>query len=173
LLERLRLELLYRGGLSIDEVEAQLAELRAEAEADSRKRLKLMFILARLAEDFEIDVSEQEVNGRIAAIAAQRGERPEKLRAELVQSGAIGQIATQLREHKTADRVIDSATVEEIPLEEWNKLASERQAKVGGKKTPSKKKTTKKTTTKKTGGKKTTTKKKTTKKKTSGKDAAD
>jgi len=163
MLERQRLEMLYRGGLSADEVERRLAEIRAETEAQSQSRLKLSFIMNRLAEHFGIEVSDQEVNGRIAQIAAQRGVRPEQLRAEMIQSGAVQQLAIQIREHKSADRVIDKADVTEIPADEWNKIHEERT----GKKKTSKKKTTtkKKTTSKKTSSKKTTTKKKTTSKK--------
>ncbi|MCP3902511.1 MAG: trigger factor [Planctomycetes bacterium] len=146
MLERQRMELLYRGGISADEVETMLAEMRSETETESRQRLKLSFLLHRLAEHFEVTVSDQEVNGRIASIAAQRGLRPEKLRTDLLQSGAIGQIATQVREHKTADRIIERAETTEITADEWNAMAEEKAA---GKSTDagaaaSKKKTTKK-----------------------------
>lgn len=162
MLERQRLEMLYRGGLSADEVERRLAEIREETEAQSQSRLKLSFIMNRLAEHFGVEVSDQEVNGRIAQIAAQRGVRPEQLRAEMIQSGAVQQLAIQIREHKSADRVIDKASVTEIPADEWNVIAEEKSA--ARKKTGSKKK---KTTTKKTGSKKKTTSKKKTAKKTS------
>lgn len=170
LIERQRLEMLYRGGLSVEEVETRLAEMRAETVAQSRRRLRLSFILHKLGEHFEIGVNEQEINGRIAAIAAQRSERPEKLRQELLQSGAIGQIASQIREHKAADRVIDKAKIKEIDAEEWNRIRTEqlRSGSSEKKKTSTKKSTTKKKTSAEGSGKKTPTKKKTTKKKASG-----
>jgi trigger factor len=123
LLERYRLELMHRGGLSVDEVEQRLAEMRSETQEQSRQRLKLTFLLHRLADQFGIKVTDQEINGRIAQIAAQRGMRPEKLRADLVQAGAIGSIASQIREHKAADRVIDQSEVTEMSAQEWNAQA--------------------------------------------------
>jgi len=169
MLERQRLEMMYRGGLSADEVEVRLAEMRAETETQSRDRLRLMFLLHRLASEFDVQVSDQEVNGRIAAIASQRRMRPEKLRADLLQSGGINQIASQIREHKAADRVIDKAKVTEVTSERWDELVKERRGESGatGTTTKTTKKTataasSKKTTTKKSG----TSKKKTTKKKT-------
>jgi trigger factor len=126
-LERHRLELLYRG-LPQEEVEEQLAELRDDNETLVRHRLKTQFMLHRLAEHFKIDVSEQEVNGRIAAIAAQANMRPEKLRSELLQAGRIGEVASQLREQKTADRLVHMAKKVEINAEEWNKLVRSKQA---------------------------------------------
>jgi trigger factor len=149
ILEQYQLDLQYRG-VEPAEVERLVAEARSSSEEESRRRLKLSFILAKLAQDMDVQVSEQEVNGRIAAIAVQRGMRPDQLRTELVQQNMLPQIASQLREHKTADRVIDKAKVEEISAEEWNKLVEADQAsKSGSKKTTKKKSTTKKKTTKK------------------------
>ena len=119
-LEGHRIELLYRG-LTPDEVEGRLAEIRAESEAQARDRLKLAFLLRRLAGHFNIEVSQQEINGRLAAIAIHRGQRPEQLRSELARTGRLGEVARVLREHKAADRVIAQATVKEISADEWAK----------------------------------------------------
>jgi trigger factor len=142
-LEGLRFELLNQG-LGPDEVETRLAKVRTDSEAQTRQRLKLFFLLHRLADHFKIEVSEQEVNGRIAAIAGRHGQRPEQLRAELVRTGRVGEVARMVREHKTADRVIAQAKVKEISAEEWNELV---RAQEGG---PTAKKTTTKKTKKKT-----------------------
>jgi trigger factor len=159
MLESQRLEMLQRGTMTPEDVEERLAEMRAETEQQSRNRLKLMFVLARLAEHFDVKVSDQEVNGRIAQIAVQRGVRPEQLRAELAQTGGIQQISAQIREHKAADRVIDKATVTEIPLEEWNALVREKSGEAPPKPAATSKKKKKTTSKKKTGKKKTTRKK--------------
>jgi trigger factor len=153
-LEGHRLELLERG-LAPDEVERQLAEMRGDSETQARDRLKLFFLLRRLGEHFKVDVSEQEINGRIATIAAQHGQRPDQLRAELSRTGKINEVARMVYEQKAADRVIAKAAIEEIPAEKWNEIT---EAESGAstttrtsKKTTTKKKTKKKTT-KKTGG---------------------
>ncbi|UCD75015.1 MAG: trigger factor [Phycisphaerales bacterium] len=136
-LERHRLEMLYRG-MTPDEVEKRLAEIRGESEYRALGRLKLSFILHKLAQEFTVEVSDQEINGRIAAIAAQRGVRPDQLRAELVQSDRLNQVAIQLREHKTADRIVQQAKVTDISADEWRKMveakAAEKPAKSGKKK---------------------------------------
>ncbi|MFO0874777.1 MAG: trigger factor [Phycisphaerales bacterium] len=130
LLERQRLELLYRG-LEPEQVETQLAALRAGTEAQAKSRLKLFFILTGFAERMEIGVSEQEINGRVAAIARQRGERPEKVRGELANSGALNEVALQIREHKVADRLLDTCTVIDVPADEWNKAILAKQGRSG------------------------------------------
>jgi len=68
-----------------------------------------------------VKVTEAEINGRIAQMAQERNERPEKLRQQLMQQNMIGGIFNQLREHKTMDAIIAKATVTELPLDEYNK----------------------------------------------------
>ncbi len=118
-LERARLEMLYRG-VEEKQVEARLADMRGASADQTKRRLKLFFVLARLAETLNVEASEAEVNGRIASIARSRNQRPDVLRAELEKSGRLGEIALQIREHKAADRVIAKATVSDVPAEEWN-----------------------------------------------------
>ena len=119
-LEQYRLELLYRG-MSPEEVEEKLAEVRSDSEAQTRRRLKRFFLLSRLGEHFGVEVNEQEVNGRIAAIAAQRNMRPEKLRNELAQAGRLGEVARLIRDEKAADQLVAQVKQVEISAEEWNK----------------------------------------------------
>lgn len=189
-LENARLNLLQRG-VSEDEVETRLAELRSASELDAKHRLKLFFVLHALAEKYEIRVSEPEINGRLAQMAASYGMRPDQLRNDLVQRGALSNVAMQIREQKAADRVVAQAKVEEISVKKWQEMVAEREqknrdrmnnagksssssssssskkssdsgSKSAGAATASKP-TTKKTTTKKTTTKKTTTKKTTSK----------
>ena len=117
-LERHRIELLEQG-LMPPQVEARLAEIRADSETRTRDRLKLLFILRRLADHFQIEVSEQEINGRIASIASYRGLRPDQVRAELTQMGRLSEVAHVIRQHKAADRVIAQAKVTDIPAADW------------------------------------------------------
>lgn len=176
-LETARLNLLERG-VQEDDVETRLAELRGASEYETKRRLKLFFILHALAEQFEIKVSEQEINGRLAQMAAGYGMRPEQLKNDLIQRGALVNVAMQIREQKAADRVVAQSKVNEISVKQWQEMVANRQTeqfgkatKAGGTKSsstsPAKssttaaaaKPTTKKTTTKKTTTKKTTTKK--------------
>jgi trigger factor len=126
MVERQRVELLHRG-IEPEAVERQLAAMRAGTMAQAQAKLKLFFILMAFAEKLSISVSESEINGRVAALARQQGHRPEQFRAELVKTGAINELALQIREHKTADRLLESCTITEIQAEEWNKRVIEEQ----------------------------------------------
>ena len=120
-LEQQRMDLLSRG-LEAAAVENRLAELRSKSEADARTRLKLFFIMARLAEHFGVQVTEQELNGRIAMMASQQNMRPEQMRAEIEKSGRGGELISLIRDAKVSDRIISQAKITDIPAEEWNKI---------------------------------------------------
>jgi trigger factor len=125
-LENFRLELLSQGKTE-EEVEQALAEVRSESDEQTRERLKRFFLLLRLGEHFKVEVSEQEVNGRIATIAAQRGLRPEKLRTELAQSGRLGEVARLVRDQKAADRLVQQVKKTEVNADEWNQMFTDKQ----------------------------------------------
>jgi trigger factor len=112
-LQRQAMEMSYRG-VPEREIETKIAELRASSEEDARKQLKLFFILDQAAKDLNIEVSEQEVNGRIAMLARQQNRRPEKLRQQMQRSGEIEHLYLQIREQKTLDKVIEKAKVTEV-----------------------------------------------------------
>jgi trigger factor len=127
MIEQQRLEMTHRG-LDEDTIELQLAKMRGESETASRKRLRLMFIMSKLSKHFEINITEDEVNARISEIAASRGARPDAVRAELAKTGQIREISMSIQHSKSADRIVDTAKVTEMPAEDWNKLVDAKAA---------------------------------------------
>ena len=120
-LEQQRMELLSRG-VDPASVETRIAELRGKSEKVAKDRLKLFFIMARLAEHFGVQVTEQELNGRIAMMAAQQNMRPEQMRAQIEKAGRGGEVVSMIRDAKVSDRIISQAKVSDIAADEWNKL---------------------------------------------------
>jgi len=121
-LARARVDLMYRGW-DEQQIERRIAELRGASGAQAQRELKLFFVLAKIAEKFEVGVTEEEVLGRIAQMAAERGERPDALRKQLMQRNQIGMIAQQIREHKTLDTLLSKAKVKEVSVEDYNEKA--------------------------------------------------
>ena len=119
-LSRRRMDMMYRG-VPEQEIERQLAEQRAATAEEAARELKLFFILSKAADDMEVQVSEEEVMGRVAQIAAERGMRPDQLRQELMERNQVGVVAQQVREHKTLDALLSRATVVEVTQAEFEK----------------------------------------------------
>ncbi len=147
-LERRRMELMYRGA-DVQQIEEHIAELRAASATDAVRELKMLFILAKAGEDLGVQIEEAEVNAMISQIALERGERPEKLRQELIQNNRVQSLVQQIREHKTTDAILDKAEIEEVNADDFNeRMKAEGE---GADKPAAKKKTTtkKKASTKK------------------------
>lgn len=115
-LKRRRIELLMRG-MPEDQADARIEESRATVKDEAMKDLKLFFILQKIAADFNVDVSEAELNGRIAMLAAQAGKRPEKLKQEMSADGSLVSMYVQMREQKAIDKILETAKIEEVDLD--------------------------------------------------------
>lgn len=110
---RRAMELLSRG-ISREQIEANVQALRTGSKEEAQRELKLFFILQKIANDFEVEVDEAELNGRIAMLAAYRGERPEKLKQQMAKDGSLSNLYVQMREQKALDKILESAEIEEV-----------------------------------------------------------
>ncbi len=148
LLQRQGMEMAYQG-MSKDDIDAKLAEMRSSSEEQARKELKLFFILDKASKQLEIEVDDAELNGRIAQMAMQQGRRPEKVRQEMIHNGQFDQLYVSVRDQKTLDAIVEKANVKEVEekKDEATKPASKKKS---SKKKSSKKKSSKKKTAKKT-----------------------
>ena len=175
-LDRMRHEMASTGELTPDEIEIKLAEAREDTEAGMQQRMKSYFILQRLAMHMETQVHESEINARIAAMAMQRGLRPDHVRSELAKAGQLPVIGSQVRDDKAADAMVAQMSIKDIPAEEWGDMikggTSETKKKAPAKKTAAKKSSSKKAASKKAPAKKASSKKASTKKASSKKTAS-
>ena len=133
---------LMQHGVPREKIEENQAQLLASAEVQAKNDLKLSFILGNIVEDMDIDVTDDEINARIASIATQQGRRPERMRQELAADGTIRQIEVSIREEKAIDKLLEDAKIADITPQEAEKLAKtaeEKPTKKAAKKTTSRK----------------------------------
>jgi trigger factor len=123
-LDRRRMDLMYRG-FDLPKIEEHMAELRAASSESAARELKLFFILHRAAEELRVQVTEGDVNQRIAQIAMQRNARPDQVRQELIQTRQAQGLVNQVREHKTLDAIVARAKISDMPSEEFNTMMAE------------------------------------------------
>lgn len=166
-------------GMAKEQIDEQMDQLRASSDEQATEQLKQYFIMDKIADKFEVEVTEEEINGHIAYVAASRGRRPEKMREELARDGSLTQFAMQVREEKCIEKILEKANIKEVEAAKaatakkktakkktTKKKEADKDAKPAAKKTTTKKKTTgdakpaaKKTAKKKTAKKKATKKK--------------
>ena len=95
------------------------AKLAAEKAVSSTKRsisqsLKRQAIAAVLSSKNEVQLSEEEVQDQIRNLAALQGKRPEDFRQELIDSGKIHAVTTQVLEHQLTRLALAEADVVDI-----------------------------------------------------------
>lgn len=107
-----------QGGLSDVQIRAREAEIRANAHESTLRSLKEFFILAKIAEAEDIKVEDDDFENEIGRIAARSDESPRRVRARIEKEGLADQLATQILEQKTLDRIMEYIKFEEVPLVE-------------------------------------------------------
>ncbi len=111
-LKRQYVNLLVRG-LSREQVEEQMEQLRASSEEQAKQQLKTFFIMDKIADKLEIEVSEEEINGRIAELAIQQKQRPERMKEQMERDGSLVQFRLEVRDSKCIAKLLESAQVAE------------------------------------------------------------
>ena len=80
-----------------------LPRLRAGQHDQAVQDVKSSLLLERVAEMEKIDVSEDELNHELEALAGQTKQTPEAVRARLTQDGGLDRIRNRIRSEKTLD----------------------------------------------------------------------
>lgn len=112
---------LIRQGLPEEYLKEQMERLQAASEQQAGQQLKTFFIMDKVAEKLNIEVTEEELNGHIAQLAIQRGQRPERLREDMMRDGSLSQFRLQVREDKCVAKLLESAKITEVKPEKETK----------------------------------------------------
>lgn len=115
-LERAVMEL-RRSGFSEAEIRARENQLRQNSTASTATALKEHFILERIAEEEKLDVDEGDYDKEIFLIAAQSGESPRRVRAQLEKRGLMDVLRNQIIERKVLELVQSEAKFWDEPYE--------------------------------------------------------
>jgi trigger factor len=97
-------------------------ELKVQAEEDVRASM----LLEQIAEEEKIEVSNEEIEAEIEALATASRQPKEQVRAALTKDGGERSIAHRLRNRKALDLLIENAKVTD---EEWSEPKSEEETK--------------------------------------------
>jgi trigger factor len=95
-------------------------ELRTQAEADVRGSL----LLEQIAHEEKIDVSPEEIEAEIQAIANSSKQPIEQVRSVLTKEGGERSIASRLRNRKALDLLVENARIKD---EEWREETAEKE----------------------------------------------
>ena len=108
---------LQRSGYTDEMIQPQINYLRQNSRVSTAQALKEHFILEKIAEVENIEASEGDYDTEIRLIAAQQGETPRKIRAQLEKQGQMDILRNQIIERKVLDLIFSKATFTEVPYE--------------------------------------------------------
>jgi len=100
-------------GLSRPQIEEHMETLRASSEEQAKEQLKTFFVIDKVCDKLDIKVTEEEVNGHIAQLAIQRGQRPERLKEQMERDGSLAQFRLEVRQGKCISKLLESAKITE------------------------------------------------------------
>jgi trigger factor len=116
--ERQTARVLYRRVLELKQygvpevlIEQKLDDLKAKAKTQAVEDMKLFFIFDKIARQYEMEIPVEEINGTIAALAAQSGRRPERVREEMVKDGTIANVKDMIKERKVLEKLLEKAKI--------------------------------------------------------------
>jgi trigger factor len=98
-------------GTSREQIEEQHEQIMSAAAASSADRVKLSYILSRIADEEGVTVTEEEVDGRIGEMSARYGMSVEQFKAELDKRNTLEQLETDMRNEKTMDFLLEHAKI--------------------------------------------------------------
>ena len=116
----LRREMLemQQAGYTTQQVRSRENEMRQKAVSETRQALKEHFVLDKIADAENIEVSPSDVESEIFMMAMQSGENPRRVRARMQKSGMIDNLEAQIRERKAVDVVLSQAEFKDVPAGE-------------------------------------------------------
>ena len=108
---------LRSAGFNDDQIRAHVNTLRQNSEDTTARALKEHFILERIAEDEDIEASDEDYQQEVALMAMQSGDSPRSVMARIEKQGLMDALRNQIVERKAIDKIKEEASFKDIPYE--------------------------------------------------------
>ena len=108
---------MQRSGLNAEVIQLVQNQLRQNAKEETAKLLREHFILEKIAEQENIEASEDDIDKEIETIAIQMGTSPRRVRLQIENAGQEDALRNQIVENKVLDLISAAAEFVEVPFE--------------------------------------------------------
>jgi len=108
------------GGSSLEEFGFTEEKLREDFREAAEKRVKEMLIISKIADNENIELSDEELEEEIKKIAQMSGKDEKELKKLYEERNLIGYLRIKLREQKTLNYLLQNAKIKEKELEKEN-----------------------------------------------------
>ena len=111
---RQKMDLMYRG-MPADEVEKVAEELTHSSAEQSERDMRIFFVLRKIADLENTEVTDNELEARIAELAHARGQHPAALHETLTREGQLELLRSEMVEDAVVKMLIEQAKVTDLP----------------------------------------------------------
>lgn len=108
---------MQRAGLNAETIQLVQNQLRQNAKEETAKLLREHFILEKIAEQENIDATEDDIDKEIELIAVQMNTSPRRVRLQIENAGQEDALRNQIVENKVIDLISAAAEFVEVPFE--------------------------------------------------------
>jgi trigger factor len=112
-IQRARLSLAMQG-VDLDQTGVDLSGMRAKLRDGAAEEIRGQLLLEAIADQEKLDVSDADVDKKIAELAAAQGKRPAKVKGEMLKEGSLDSLRWRLRQEKALDLLASRATISEV-----------------------------------------------------------
>lgn len=116
---------LREAGYTDEEIRRRQVELQQNSLTATRQYLCEHFLLNKIGEAEELEVTEEDIENQIELIALQNDESPRRVRARLKKEDTLDLLEVKLLEQMAVDRALEYAEFEDVPLEETEEAQEE------------------------------------------------
>jgi trigger factor len=103
-------------GVSREIIEKEKNQIYTAATQNAKERVKVNFLLQKIADKEDLKVSQEEIVGRINYLAGAYNIPPEKFAEDLRKRNGVLEIFDQILKEKTMDFLEKNARIEEVPV---------------------------------------------------------
>ncbi len=100
-------------GINKDEVEKSAEIIKKRADEESQKQVKIYFILAKIAQNEKIEITDEELDKHIENLARQWKQDFDKIKKNFIERKLLDELRMELQEEKVMELVLKSAHIEE------------------------------------------------------------
>jgi len=90
----------------------QVRQLREAARPAAEQALRRMLVVEEIAEKEGLRPTAEDVNARLAELAARNNREPSEIRAQLKKDNRLGELEDQLTEEKVFEYLLSLSTIE-------------------------------------------------------------
>jgi trigger factor len=112
-IQRAKLSLAMQG-VDLEQAGVDLSSMRDRLRDGAADEIRGQLLLEAIADKEKVEVTDEDVDKKIAELAAAQGKRPAKVKGEMLKEGSLDTLRWRLRQEKALDLLTSRATITEV-----------------------------------------------------------